>query len=47
MITNQKSLQLLNAKDNVTKTAAKILASVGDNIVYGPGIMLEPPDVFD
>ncbi|EGR28797.1 hypothetical protein IMG5_168330 [Ichthyophthirius multifiliis] len=47
MITNQKSLSLLNSKDNVTKTAANILASVGDNIVYGPGVVQEPPDVFD
>ncbi|EAS01101.1 hypothetical protein TTHERM_00316540 (macronuclear) [Tetrahymena thermophila SB210] len=47
MITNHKSLQLLNGKDEVAKSAASILSGVGTSILNAPTVIYEPPDIYD
>lgn len=47
MLTNSKSLRLLSNKDEVAKTAASILSSVGASIMNNSSAMYEPPDIYD
>lgn len=47
MLTNLKSLKLLNSKDEVAKSAASILSGVGASTLSAPAVMYEPPDIYD
>lgn len=47
MLTNQKSLGLLNGKDEVARSAASILSGVATSLLNPPSIMYEPPDIYD
>lgn len=47
MLTNLKSLKLLNSKDEVAKSAASILSGAGASTLSSPAMMYEPPDIYD
>jgi len=47
MLTNTKSLQLLNGKDEVARSAASILSGAGASLLMAPSMIYEPPDIYD